>query len=99
VIEELRARFGPKLITVARERLREARTLLHERPPNAAIKIARTLHALSGEAAMLGLTDLAGAVRGAEAVALAAVPDANVLKDCTAHFDVIEQKIADLNFV
>ena len=65
-MEHLRARFLPRFLETARQRLERARVLSapRSREPN---KLAMELHALAGEAAMLELGELAQLARTAEA--------------------------------
>ncbi|MBI5478741.1 MAG: Hpt domain-containing protein [Deltaproteobacteria bacterium] len=61
--DDLRAVFMPRFIDTARARLERAALLLARRDDNA---LAGELHALGGEAAMLGLEEFADSARGGE---------------------------------
>jgi CheY-like chemotaxis protein/HPt (histidine-containing phosphotransfer) domain-containing protein len=67
MLEELRARFRTRFIDTARARLRRCLTRLGE--SSSAVDIASELHALAGEAAMLGFDDISVIARNGEAAA------------------------------
>ncbi|MEM9491814.1 MAG: response regulator [Myxococcota bacterium] len=64
MIEELRARFGPRFVATARERVRCSLELLSSTDGSA--QLVNELHSLAGEAAMLGLNELSDAAREGE---------------------------------
>jgi HPt (histidine-containing phosphotransfer) domain-containing protein len=69
VIEDLRARFLPAFVAAARERIVHAlESLSTGRKPDAGL-VARELHALAGEAAVLGVGEVATLARQGEAAA------------------------------
>ena len=64
---DLRARFMPRFVEVARARLEKMSALLAD--PAKTGQVAVELHTVAGEAAMLGLTELADTARSAEIAA------------------------------
>ena len=65
MIDELRSKFLPRFVASARERLERASKLIAE-GGNAAPSIATDLHTIAGEAAIMGLSDIAAMARDAE---------------------------------
>ena len=68
---DLREQFRPRLVATARERMQRACAQL-DNPGNAGV-IEAELHALAGEAGLIGYAELAEAARTAETMARAAV--------------------------
>jgi HPt (histidine-containing phosphotransfer) domain-containing protein len=65
-MDELVAKFLPRFAALARERLRAALEGAVERRHDRAADAAHDLHALAGEAGLLGLEGVIGAARTAE---------------------------------
>ena len=65
-MEELAAKFLPMFIDVARARVRLATTAATSRDHTAAPTTERELHALAGEAGLLGLRDVIPLARSCE---------------------------------
>lgn len=65
-MKELLAEFMPRFVTAARDRLERSRTLLSGGQYR---ELERELHTLAGDAAMLGLPELAEMVRECEIAA------------------------------
>lgn len=64
MIEEMRAKFGPRFLDTARGRIRLSLELLGK--PNETDALITELHSLAGEASMLGLDDLSETARAGE---------------------------------
>jgi HPt (histidine-containing phosphotransfer) domain-containing protein len=69
VMDELVAKFLPRFGTLARERLRRALDSASSRRHESAPDIIHDMHALAGEAGLLGLERVTGVARTAEAAA------------------------------
>lgn len=67
--DDFRARFLPRFAAVARKRLENAEALIARADPAKAGMLAAEMHALAGEAAILGLTEVADAAHEAEIAA------------------------------
>jgi HPt (histidine-containing phosphotransfer) domain-containing protein len=65
VIDEIREKFLPRFVEAARERLERASKLIAA-GSNAAPTIASDLHTIAGEAAVMGLADIAAIAREGE---------------------------------
>jgi HPt (histidine-containing phosphotransfer) domain-containing protein len=65
VIEDIRAKFLPRFVTTARQRLDKAQRLIADGAP-AAPSIAADLHTIAGEASIMGLHDVAEIAREGE---------------------------------
>jgi HPt (histidine-containing phosphotransfer) domain-containing protein len=65
VIEEIRAKFLPRFVTTARQRLEKAQQLIADGAP-AAPAIAADLHTIAGEASIMGLHEVADIAREGE---------------------------------
>ena len=64
MIDEMRARFGPRFLETARGRIRRSLELLGK--PKETAALITELHSLAGEAAMLGLETLSDTARNGE---------------------------------
>lgn len=64
MIDEMRARFGPRFIETARGRIRRSLELLGK--PNETEQLITELHSLAGESAMLGLQKISDTARSGE---------------------------------
>ena len=64
MIEEMRAKFGPRFLETARGRIRLSLELLGK--PNETNALIIELHSLAGEASMLGLNELSDTARAGE---------------------------------
>ena len=69
MMDELVAKFLPRFSALARERLRHALLAATERRREGTAGIAQELHALAGEAGLLGLDAVLDAARRAEEAA------------------------------
>jgi PleD family two-component response regulator len=69
VIEDLRARYLPRFITTAQERIRRGLELLAGTDADRGSRLAGELHTLAGEAGLLGLTEIAEHARSGERLA------------------------------
>ena len=67
MLEELRVRFRTRFIETARARVRRSLILLGN--PGDAAELVAELHALAGEAAMLGLDEISETARSGEEAA------------------------------
>lgn len=65
-MDELTARFLPRFAALAQQRLRRALEMAIDRRHERAEGVAHDLHALAGEAGLLGLEHVIGAARVAE---------------------------------
>lgn len=65
MIEDIRAKFLPRFVTTARQRLEKAQRLIADGTP-AAQSIAADLHTIAGEASIMGLHDVAEMAREGE---------------------------------
>ena len=65
MIDEIRARFLPRFVATARQRLERARRLIAD-GADAAPSIAADLHTIAGEASIMGLHDVADIAREGE---------------------------------
>ena len=68
MIEDIRARFLPRFVTTARQRLEKAQQQIASGTP-AASSIAADLHTIAGEASVMGLHDVAEMAREGERAA------------------------------
>jgi HPt (histidine-containing phosphotransfer) domain-containing protein len=66
MMDELHARFLPQFLALARERMRRARAAAARPDAPALTAVMRELHAIAGEAGLLGLTAIVPIARGAE---------------------------------
>lgn len=66
MMDELAARFMPKFIALARTRVADATAATRARDHAASPTTVRELHALAGEAGLLGLSDLIPLARECE---------------------------------
>ena len=80
MIDDIRAKFLPRFVSSARERLERASKLIAE-GSNAAPSIAADLHTIAGEASIMGLHDVAVMAReGERAVRIVGgVDDASIM--------------------
>jgi HPt (histidine-containing phosphotransfer) domain-containing protein len=69
VIEDLQAKFLPRFIELARSRVERAIEIATRNDQEAAASIARELHALVGEAGLLGLATVVPLARDCESKA------------------------------
>lgn len=69
MMDDLVARFLPRFAVLARERLRHALQTATDRRPEGAAAVAHDMHALAGEAGLLGLEGVIGAARRADEAA------------------------------
>jgi HPt (histidine-containing phosphotransfer) domain-containing protein len=65
LIDDIRAKFLPRFVASARERLERASKLIAD-GANAAPSIAADLHTIAGEASIMGLHDVAAMAREGE---------------------------------
>ncbi|MDB4969331.1 MAG: hypothetical protein JWN44_5020 [Myxococcales bacterium] len=65
MIDDIRAKFLPRFVASARERLERASKLIAD-GANAAPSIAADLHTIAGEASIMGLHDVATMARDGE---------------------------------
>ena len=65
MIEDIRAKFLPRFVTSARQRLERASKLISD-GANAAAAIATDLHTIAGEASIMGLHEVAAMARETE---------------------------------
>ena len=65
MIEDIRAKFLPRFVASARERLERASKLIRD-GADAASSIAADLHTIAGEASIMGLHDVAQLAREGE---------------------------------
>jgi hypothetical protein len=65
-MDELNARFLPQFIALARARVARALAAVTERAPGAGAAVAHELHALVGEAGLLGQRDVIPLARDGE---------------------------------
>lgn len=68
-MDELVAKFLPRFAALARQRLQQAMQDARDRRRDRAPAVAHDLHALAGEAGLLGLENVIGIARSAEAAA------------------------------
>lgn len=82
--ESLRAQFMPRFLELARQRLERGQNALSDEPTIPLSQLPADMHSLAGDAAMLGLTDVAAAARDCEAMArlCATGREHGVTKDC-----------------
>ena len=66
---DLQAKFLPAFVTSARSRVADALVVVESGDRGALLGVVRQLHALAGEAGLLGLRPLMALARGAEEVA------------------------------
>ena len=65
MMEEIRAKFLPRFVSSARQRLERASKLISD-GANAAPSIATDLHTIAGEASIMGLHEVAAMARDTE---------------------------------
>lgn len=65
MMDEIRARFLPRFVSSARQRLERASKLIND-GANAAPSIATDLHTIAGEASIMGLHEVAAMARETE---------------------------------
>jgi HPt (histidine-containing phosphotransfer) domain-containing protein len=97
VMDDLVAKFLPRFAALARERIRHALETATDRRRESATSVAHDLHALAGEAGLLGLGEVIGMARRAEAAAKTfgsggTESDAIELEDCLRS---LERAVAD----
>jgi hypothetical protein len=99
VIDELGGIFIPRFAALARERLQRAMQIAIDRQHEKVGAVTHELHAMAGEAGLLGLEDVMGAAREAEAAARlfggsAVEPDASALLDCLKRLEhVVDEAV------
>jgi hypothetical protein len=81
---DLKARYGGRFIRLARERLAAAAALEGAGAVEAARTLALHLHSISGEAAMIGLSDVAHEARAAMTAARAVEQGGGPAGECAA---------------
>lgn len=69
MIDDIAAKFLPRFASLARERLRNALEVAGTRRKESAAAVTRDMHALAGEAGLLGLEAVLSAARRAEVAA------------------------------
>jgi HPt (histidine-containing phosphotransfer) domain-containing protein len=95
--EELRAQFLPRFVDLARERLTFGRAALSGDPKGLS-RLPAELHSLAGEAAMLGLTEVAAVARECESAAreCASGRADDAGGDCAAKLDRLTALVEEL---
>ncbi len=93
MMDDLRARFLPRFLSTARERLARARTSLEADGTGGGL--AGELHALAGEASILGLSRVSELARRGENTARGRVepPGGDALADCRTVLELLDQEI------
>jgi chemotaxis protein histidine kinase CheA len=65
-MEDLLATFLPKFTAIAKTRVARSIELAEKRDPDAVTQIARELHAIAGEAGLLGISTIVSLARAGE---------------------------------
>jgi HPt (histidine-containing phosphotransfer) domain-containing protein len=92
---EFRKRYGRRFLDSARQRLAECAVCFTAGASDAVILLARTLHTIGGEAAMIGLAEIAASARQGELAA----QRARVLGDdlvCEAYLRMMNDLLDEL---
>jgi HPt (histidine-containing phosphotransfer) domain-containing protein len=66
MMDELYAKFLPQFVELARDRMQRAREIAGRRDAASLTAVMRELHAIAGEAGLLGLSSIVPAARRAE---------------------------------
>lgn len=69
MVDDMQARFLPRFMALAAERLRRALEVARGRRHQESLAVAGELHAMAGEAGLLGLAPVLAAARAAEGAA------------------------------